>query len=182
MIYGKRIRLRGIEREDIPRLTAWFNDPEVTRGLLTYYPIAVWQEEGWFESLKKLPREERPLMIEVREGEDWIPIGDCNFHEINWRVRSAELGIAIGEKAYWNQGYGTETMELLLRFGFETLNLNRIFLKVHETNRRAIRAYEKAGFVHEGRMRQAHYTRGKYEDILWMSVLRSEWLSSERNA
>jgi RimJ/RimL family protein N-acetyltransferase len=73
-------------------------------------------------------------------------------------------------------------MRLLLKHGFETLNLHRIFLRVYETNPRAIRTYEKVGFVHEGRMRQALYRQGQYHDILLMSVLRPEWDSNNRES
>ncbi len=66
-------------------------------------------------------------------------------------------------------------MRLLLKVGFETLNLNRIFLRVDVANKGGIRAYEKAGYVHEGRFRQGNYRDGQYEDMLFMSVLRSEW-------
>jgi RimJ/RimL family protein N-acetyltransferase len=67
-------------------------------------------------------------------------------------------------------------MRLMLQHGFDTLNLNRIFLRVYSNNLRAIRCYEKAGFVQEGCMRQAHYQDGNYLDILLMSVLHSEWV------
>jgi RimJ/RimL family protein N-acetyltransferase len=73
-------------------------------------------------------------------------------------------------------------MRLLLRVGFETLNLNRIFLQVDAENKGAIRAYEKAGFVHEGRWRQADYREGRYHDDLFMSVLRSEWDEMKKKA
>jgi RimJ/RimL family protein N-acetyltransferase len=85
------------------------------------------------------------------------------------------VGILIGDKTYWNKGYGTEALKLLLKHGFETLNLNRIFLRVYEDNPRAIHCYEKVGFVHEGRMRQGRFTKGQFVDILFMSVLREEW-------
>jgi len=71
-------------------------------------------------------------------------------------------------------------MTLLLKHGFETLNLHRIFLRVYEENIRAVRAYEKAGFVFEGKMRQAVYKHGNYDDVLFMSVLRSEWDSRNK--
>jgi len=71
---------------------------------------------------------------------------------------------------------------LLLRHGFLTLNLNRVFLRVFETNPRAIRSYEKAGFIHEGRLRQAEFRDGQYVDILLMSVLRSEWEDASQDA
>ena len=66
-------------------------------------------------------------------------------------------------------------MTLLLRHGFRTLNLNRVYLRVHADNKRAIRTYEKVGFVHEGKLRQAVYKNGKYKDVLLMSVLHDEW-------
>jgi diamine N-acetyltransferase len=175
MIYGKRIRLRALEREDLPRFVAWFNDNEVTAGLSVFLPMSQDEEEQWYEGMLKIAPTEHPMMIEIRSDETWIPIGDCGFHKIDWRNQAAELGIVIGEKSYWNQGYGTEAMRLLLRHGFNTLNLNRIFLRVFESNPRAIRTYEKAGFVHEGCFRQAEYRNGRYVDVLFMSVLRSEW-------
>ena len=175
MIYGERIRFRGVERTDIPAFLAWFNDPEVMAGLTMYLPMTTTDEEAWFENLSKRPPEEKPLAIEIRVDDGWKHIGSCGFHQIDWRNRSTELGIAIGDKSVWNQGYGTESMRLLLKHGFETLNLHRIVLDVYETNRWAIRTYEKVGFVHEGRQRQAQYKNGNYEDVFLMSILRSEW-------
>lgn len=81
----------------------------------------------------------------------------------------------IGEKSYWNKGYGTEAVRLLAKHGFHTINLHRIYLRVLENNLRAIRAYEKAGFTHEGRQRQADYKNGMYIDLLVMSMLQSEF-------
>ena len=124
----------------------------------------------------KRPSEEQSLGIEIKDGDGWRLIGNCGIFDINWRASSAEVGIFIGDKSCWNKGYGTEVMRLLLRHGFETLNLNRIFLRVDAANLGGIRAYEKAGFVHEGRFRQGTFQGGEYRDMLFMSVLRSEWI------
>lgn len=175
MIYSERIRLRAPERADIPRFVAWLNDPEVRAGLSVVLPFSQADEENWFENMLKRPMEEHPLTIEARQGEDWIAIGNCGLFDFDWRCRSAEVGIFIGEKNLWNQGYGTEVMRLLLKHGFQTFNLNRIALRVYETNPRAVRSYEKAGFIHEGRQRQGMYKDGQFIDILLMSALRSEW-------
>ena len=175
MIYGKRIRLRGVEKTDVPKFYEWINDPEVTAGLAMYLPMSMSDEEKWFESVGSRDQHEKPMAIEIKEGKDWKLIGNCGFFNTEWTHRMGELGIMIGDKTAWNKGYGTETMELLLKHGFETLNLHRIFLRVYSTNPRAIRAYEKAGFVHEGTMREAVYKNGKYADIHFMSVLRPEW-------
>jgi diamine N-acetyltransferase len=179
MIYGKRIRLRRDERSDLPKFVEWLNDPEVRRFLLVDLPISQAYEEGWFENMLKLPPEEQPFAIEIKQGKGWRLIGNCGFFEINQRVHSCELGIFIGDKSCWNKGYGTEVMQTMLSLGFGTLNLNRIFLRVDAGNVGGIRAYEKAGFVHEGRFRQGTYREGHFEDMLFMSVLRSEWNPGE---
>jgi RimJ/RimL family protein N-acetyltransferase len=187
MIIGERIRLRRNERADISKFVAWLNDPEVRRYLSLNMPISMANEEQWFENMLKLPASEQPFAIEIRktspekEAEAWKIIGNCSFMDIDHTALSAEVGLFIGDKSCWNKGYGTEVMRLLLRFGFGTLNLNRIFLRVDEANKRGIRAYEKAGFVHEGHLRQAVYRDGQYEDMLIMSVLRSEWDPGEQS-
>jgi len=175
MIYGERIRLRGVEKKDLLLFVEWLNDPEVIAGLSIFLPLTEWEEEEWFVNLAKLPAAEKPLAIEIPDGDGWRLIGNFSLLQLDTVARLAEAGIFIGDKSVWNQGYGTEAMRLLLKHGFETLNLNRIWLRVYEGNRWAIRSYEKAGFIHEGRQRQAYYKQGKYQDILIMSVLRSEW-------
>jgi diamine N-acetyltransferase len=179
MIYGKGVRLRRDERNDLPKFVEWLNDPEVRRFILMNLPISQANEDGWFENMLKNPPEEQPFAIEIKKGNVWRLIGNCGFFEIDKRAHSAEVGIMIGDKSFWNKGFGTEVMRLLLRIGFGTLNLNRIFLRVDAANKGGIRAYEKAGFVHEGRFRQGNYRDGKYEDMLFMSVLRSEWKPDE---
>lgn len=175
MIYNKRIRLRSVEKSDLPLFFEWINDPEVIAGLTIYLPISTWEEEEWFAELAKRPQAERPLAVEIPEGDGWRLIGNSGFHDIDTVARSGELGIMLGDKSIWNQGYGTEVMRLLLKHGFETLNLNRIFLRVYEKNRRAIRTYEKAGFSHEGRLREAVYKNSCYQDVLIMGILRAAW-------
>lgn len=176
MIFGERIRLRAIEREDLPRFVTWLNDPAVISGINLLAPLSLPQEEKWFDHLLEQPVEEHPLVIEVDTSEGWTPIGNIALNSIDLKERSAEAGIFIGEKSFWNQGYGREAMQLILHHGFNNLNLNRIFLRVNETNPGAVKSYENAGFIHEGRMRQAHYQNGQYFDVLLMSVLRSEWM------
>jgi RimJ/RimL family protein N-acetyltransferase len=123
----------------------------------------------------KRPVEEHPFGLEVKEGEGWLLVGSIGLMAIDWRSRKAEIGIMIGDKRYWNKGYGTEAMRLILQHGFETLNLHRLYLRVFSDNSRAVRAYEKAGFVLEARMRETNFDNGRYRDDLMMSMLRPEW-------
>lgn len=181
MIFGERIRFRGIDKEDLATFIKWVNDPEVLRGTGIYLPLAMVDEQDWFDTMRKRPADEHNLAIEARQAgaEDgagsWTLIGSCSFFNLDHRNRSSEFGIMIGEKSYWNKGYGTEAVRLLCQHGFNTLNLNRIYLRVFETNPGAVRAYEKAGFTHEGRQRKAEFREGNYIDVLVMSLLKDEF-------
>jgi UDP-4-amino-4,6-dideoxy-N-acetyl-beta-L-altrosamine N-acetyltransferase len=171
MIYGEKTRLRRVEREDIPTFVRWFSDPAVRSFLLVNSPISHAQEEKWFE--RKLEDDDSELFaIETLDG---THIGNIELFHFQRVHRGAELGVVLGEKAYWGQGYGSDAIRALLRFGFEELNLHRIQLRVYEDNERAIRAYQKCGFQLEGRLRQAIYRCGRYYDLLMMGVLAHEF-------
>ena len=98
---------------------------------------------------------------------------------IIWKDRVGTCGIFIGDKNEQGKGYGTEAMKLLLGYGFNTLNLNRLDLKVNDFNSRAIKCYQNLGFVEEGRMREASFVNGKYHDQILMSILRKEWKNTK---
>ena len=178
MILGERVRLRRIERADLPRMAEWMNDPEVRDGLANVYPFSLVHEEQWFEAMLKLEPAAQPFAVEAKERSgrsEWTLIGAAGFHGVDWRNRSAEAGIFIGRKDLWNRGYGTDALRALARWGFEELNVNRVWLRVYEDNARAIRSYEKVGFRAEGRLRQDRFHRGRYFDTVVMGLLREEF-------
>ena len=170
-IAGTKVRLRRIERSDIPTFVRWFNDPEVLQYLLMYLPMSQALEERWFE--KHLDSGNVIFGIETLEGR---LIGNLGLEDIDWKNGHVTLGAVIGEKEYWSQGYGTDAITALLHFVFTEMNLHRVRLLVYDYNKRAQRCYEKCGFVLEGRMRQAHFHDGQYHDELIMGVLRDEFL------
>jgi RimJ/RimL family protein N-acetyltransferase len=174
VIVGERVRLRPIERDDLPRFVAWFGDPEVRRHLDLYLPLSMAQEERWFESLQeRLDKQEAVLLaIDTAEG---THIGSVGLMPIHWKDRSAELGIAIGDRSYWDKGYGSDAVRTALQIAFREMNLHRVFLRVHDDNARGIRCYKKVGFRHEGTMRESTFKDGEYHDVHVMSILRSEY-------
>lgn len=171
-LIGSKVYLRPLDLEDIASLTTWLNDPEVTRHLLVYRPLSRMAEEAF---LRKLSESESEIVlgIVVRDPEQFI--GVTGLRHLDVRNRHAEFGIAIGEKTTWGSGCGTEATRLIVRYAFETLNLNRIWLHVGEDNERAVHVYQNVGFRTEGRLRQDMYREGRYWDSLVMAVLREEW-------
>jgi RimJ/RimL family protein N-acetyltransferase len=171
MLLGKMVRLRAIERSDLARCVRWLNDPDVVRYLAAYFPLSMAQEERWFERLVS----DENRQVYAIEAEEGAHIGNIGLESLNWKDRSAALGIFIGEREYWARGYGTDAVQTLLRFAFEELNLHRVWLTVHDDNPRAIRCYEKCGFRHEGRDREAWFGNGEYHDELRMGILQFEF-------
>lgn len=172
MIEGEKTRLRAIEREDIPTFVRWLNDQEVRRYLEMYLPISRAEEEEWFEHHLR-DNSTRVLAIETKEG---VQIGNISIDELDWKNRSARLGIVIGEKEHWGRGYGTDAVISLLEFIFNEMNLHRIYLSVFDFNERAIRCYEKCGFRREGEARESLFRDGEYHTSLLMAVLREDFV------
>ncbi len=179
MLRGKRISLTPIKREYLKFFLKWFNDPEITQYLVIYRPLTQMEEEDWLENLKNRKDTIHFSIVISNKDDSEILIGNCGIHNINWKNRVGETGIVIGEKQYQNKGYGIEAMELLLEYGFVTVNLNRIELHVYDYNSRAIKLYKKLGFTEEGRKRQFMWNKGSYHDAIMMGMLAEEW--RERN-
>lgn len=178
MITGERVKLRPIERDDLPRFVDWFSDPDVRQYLDMYLPFSLAQEERWFEDLLERMERREVVMLTI-ETNDGDQIGNISLFSINWKDRHAELGITIGDQDYWNQGYGTDSIRTILRLAFDDMNLHRVALRVHEDNTRGIRCYEKVGFQREGTLRDSVFRGGTYRDMIIMGILESEFESHE---
>lgn len=169
---GRQVHLRPIGMPDAPLFVRWMNDPDVTRYLARVLPMTMEEEQEW---IRKRAEDRSSLVLMIVASPDDAPIGSVGLHAISYLNRRATFGIQIGEREYWNRGFGSEATELMLEIGFERLNLNRVELDVYETNQRAIHVYERAGFRTEGIARQARFWNGRYEDIRRMAVLAEEW-------
>ncbi len=178
MLIGDRLTLRAVERDDLPRILAFNNDIAVE--------LAGGGDPPWPQSFARLAADfERDTAAGGRDGgkggvnfaieADGQIIGFCGLRDVDQFGRTAELGITIGDKAYWGRGYGREAIGLLLDYAFRMLNLRRVYLRVHARNERAVRAYRACGFVEEGRLRRHVWSNGEYDDLLFMGVLRDEF-------
>jgi RimJ/RimL family protein N-acetyltransferase len=172
-LIGKLVRLAAVDPEkDAKALTRWNQDSEYQR-LLSSGPAYLWspkQVKEWFE--KDQPDD---YSFGIRALEDDRLIGTVGLGGIAWAAGNCWVGIGIGERELWGKGYGTEAMDLVIRYAFEVLNLKRVSLDVFEYNERAVKSYLKVGFVVEGRMRQWMQRRGERYDLIYMGLLRSDW-------
>jgi len=175
MYSGKLAYLSYLSKDHLPTYARWFRDYEVQRLLgQTALPITDEAEAAWFEHAVNASNEYHHP-IHIIENDKLI--GLCSLLNVDTRSRNAEYGISIGDKDSWNKGYGTDATSIMLRIAFDELNLHRVFLRVYDFNERAIRVYEKLGFVKEGVLRQHVFRDGKYHDVILMGLLRDEWQS-----
>lgn len=175
-LIGKKVDLRGLALEDMTHVARWMNDGEVTHYLFMGDRPAHSRllEEQWEKDVRN-PNEISLAMVDQKSGKR---IGWCGLYGIQWISRTAEFRVFIGAKSFWNKGVGKEAARLLLRYGFEKLNLNKIWLGVNAEHLGAYHSYLKAGFVREGVLRQEIFRNNRYYDAVRMSVLRSEYEKS----
>ena len=122
---------------------------------------------------------QRVRLRPLEQGDAPVLIGNIVLRGLSAEHRHAEVGIAIGDGESRGRGYGEDAMRTLCRYGFDDLDLHRIELTTLSYNLRAVRSYEKVGFVLEGRRREHRYKGGRYWDLLHMGLLRSDFRTAE---
>lgn len=180
----KEVYLRGIQKEDfIEGLSYWANDQEVTHYMVTgLKPSTKEGMEKLYNDTISSILNGTEVVFTLVDKQSGKAIGIVGLYQINSQVRSAEFRILIGDKNFWGKGIGTECTNILVDYAFRNLNLNKVWLGVNEENLGAVKSYEKAGFVKEGKLRQEVYRNNKYYDAIRMSILRSEWEKMPRIA
>ena len=173
VVPGERIFFSQVRREDLPLFARWFSDLELTTYLgspgMSFMPE---HEQEWYDGVVK-DRDKKIFAIVVREGQRLV--GSVGFHYVDTRKGVTELGIAIGDKTAWGQGYGTEAMRLMCDYGFTFLGLHTICLWHTEFNKRGHHAYLKAGFKQAGRIRGGEVFDGRRYDRILMDITREEF-------
>ena len=169
MLTGPKIRLTECRAEDKPALLRWINDADLVRMHGPFRPISNGAHEHWFA---KIGQDSGHIHFAIRPLDAEEIIGLVQLMNIHPVFRSVELTIRIGLEAERGKGTGSEAVSLATEFAFGDLNLERLYLHVHADNERAVRAYEKAGLVTEGRLRRAAYINGRWHDVLVMAKLR----------
>ena len=175
---GDLVRLAAEDPETAGKaLSSWGRDTEYIR-LVDQGPVRLWSVkkiQSWREN--GLERGDQGVyFFGVRTLQEDRLIGFVYFIGTSWPHGDTWMGIGLGEREYWGKGYGTDAVRVILRYAFTELNLRRVTLYVFAYNERAIRSYEKAGFKVEGRLRQYIARDGQRYDMIFMGILREEWL------
>jgi len=174
---GKLVRFCAADPESLSKsFVHWTHDSEYWR-LLAATPPYPWSQEGVRKFIEKDLEKDDPrnIFFAIRTLEDDRVIGELGLDGISYTQGETFVGIGIGERDYWDKGYGTDAMNILLRYAFTELNLERVTLTVFEYNARAIRSYEKCGFRVEGHSRETLHREGRRWDVIFMGILQEEW-------
>ena len=177
-IVGRLVALRRPSAADLPFVVRWYRDPEIAR--LTRYqtrPMSETDVERFFETRMLSPD---ALAYSIDELAANRLIGFTTFSSLDGDNGSAMFHITIGERDAWGRGLGTEATELMVEHAFLRLGLHRVGLSVFSYNLRAVRAYEKAGFRIEGRLREAILREGRYWDEIQMGILSDDWAATRQ--
>ena len=174
ILVGERVRLRGVRDDDLPTLAKWEMDP----GRLTTLSnrLTPPSEAAARERIAKWSTNQQAdlgLAIETLDDPP-VLVGNIGLFDVRTKDREATLGIALGRE-YIGRGYGTDAVRVIVDYGFREMGLHRIQLGVAPYNPAGIRAYEKAGFVEEGRHRESVLHDGRWYDEVLMSILDREW-------
>jgi RimJ/RimL family protein N-acetyltransferase len=168
MITIKKIRLRKKRLADAVDNYDWLTDPELTQldaapllnATFAQY-LSVYREELSYPSRKRCA-----FAVETNEGKH---VGNCSYYDINKNKKEAQLGIMIGNRDYWDKGYGVEVVITLLSHIFQETDLNRVYLKTLVSNIRAQRCFQKCGFAFCG-----HLDKDGHHFVL-MEIHRKQW-------
>ncbi len=175
MLKGKNLYLSKVETQDMEHMYEWFSNKEFLK-FYDYYPPVPQTKEQVDKTFYDYENNEESDVFVIKRIEDGQVIGLAGYDEIVKENKVATLFIGIGSKNFRGKGYGTESMNILLDYGFNDLDFHRIQLNVLEFNESAIALYEKSGFIKEGTYREFVIRDGKRYDLFLYGLLKNEWL------
>jgi RimJ/RimL family protein N-acetyltransferase len=176
---GKRVRLTCLTRDDAPEMAQWTCDAGYLR-LQDTEIAAMETPEEVASFIERQNDSSTSYAFGIRRLADNTLVGTIGLYDIAWSNRTAWVGVGIGRREDWGNGYGSEAMDLVMRYAFDELNLHRLQLTVIDYNPRALKMYEKLGFVREGAYREFVERDGARHDLILYGLLRPEWRARPR--
>ena len=178
MIVGKHVTLRGLEPSDVDELMLYWNSKQFMNYSGRITTMSQEEAKEWIHKTWEERRQGKAYtfgIVTKNKEEEARYIGNVRLKILNNISRRADISIGIFNPEYRNKGIGTESLELIINFGFDKLNLLSMELKVFADNGRAIACYKKLGFKKIGYRRKADFIEGQFLDDLMMDLLVEEW-------
>lgn len=175
MLKGNKVGLRAVEKTDLPFFKDWRNIPEFRKNFREVRELSLSDQEAWYESLQKTKHIN--YMFTIVDLEDDQPIGAAGLLYVNWIIRSADFSFYIGKNNSYidNEGYSEEASKLLIDYGFNNLNLNKIWMELYEFDLKKIKFFiEKFNFKKDGVLRDNCFESGKYHNSIIISKLKTD--------
>ena len=165
------VSLRTIRRSDLRQLMDWRNDPELRQRTREWRPLTEADQEAWYLHISGRPRSALMFVVEVRRVKIGV-VGLCGWDAID---ATAELSFYIGRPSSRRKGYTTRALRLLIRWGFQSMRLDRIWAEAYDFNAPSHAVLRSLGFVEEGRLRSHVWKNGQRCDSLMFGLLKEEW-------
>jgi RimJ/RimL family protein N-acetyltransferase len=174
MLKGEKVSLYAVEKTDLEHFRDWRNNPDFRKHFREYRELNMRQQEIWFE--EKVVRDNTTLMFSIKENKSNKLIGCCGFVYINWVHRHADLSLYVGldDKYIDDIGYAEDSCNILMDYGFNQLNLNKIWTEIYEFDALKKKLYDKIGFKQDGLLRENYWYDGRWWDSRILSKLASE--------
>ena len=166
------VSIRPITEADTAKIVRWRNAPSVMEHFIYRTPLTEEGHLNWFHNRVQTGEVAQFMIIDEEASEE---VGSVYLRDIDYDNKKCEYGIFIGEDSCRGKGIGTAAAKLALDYAFETLGLNRVYLRVFAENIRAQKSYEHAGFVTEGTFRDDVIIDSKAYDMVFMGILKEDW-------
>ena len=174
-IESERLYLRNVRISDVnDNYFRWLNDPEIVKYTETRFEVNT--KENIRQYVQEMTAAINHIFLAICLKDNDNHIGNIKFSNIDWNHKSAFLNILIGENLMWGKGYASEAITLIVKYGFETLGLNKIGPCCYDVNKGAIKSFENAGFTKEGELKEAAFFENNYISIICLGLTRRDWL------
>lgn len=165
--------LRSLEKEDLEKLRDWRNSLHVRKSTREYKLLSMINQKNWFDSIHNTtpPRE---IMFGILNKRKKL-IGVTGLTYIDWKNRNSEISIYFSTKNWQSKPEAKEVINLIMKYGFEELNLHRLYVEIFELMKENISLFRKMKFVKEGCLRQKIWRQNKWWDAVIFSKLAKEY-------
>lgn len=166
MLKGKYVGLRAIEESDLYQLLLWRNQPNYRRYFREYRELSQTNQRNWFDS--KVLNDKSTEMFSIVDVNTGELLGACGLCYIDWINRNADFSIYIGkDDLYIDEKCAIEAAQIMMKYGFEELNLHRLWSEIYSFDEAKKVMFDRLGFKLEGVHKETHWTEGKWCDSLF---------------